>query len=176
MDSIYKIYKPTSGGDLYLKLKDGDNVKLRIATEPVIFTNEFDGKISERFAWVVYNRNDKKAQVYAGGKSVYGQISDLVDEWGDPKTFDVTVKRSGEGLETKYGVVPSPKSVDLTADELKQVAEVDLIKATGGRWLAEFAKDGELPEPKQKSAPVAPEVPIEAYDEPLNLDDLPEGF
>jgi hypothetical protein len=177
--SIYNTYKPTSGGDLYLKLKDGDSVKLRIASEPVIFTNDFDGKITERFAWVVYNRNDKKAQVYAAGKSVYGQLADLVEEWGEPTEYDITIKRSGEGLETKYGVVPSPTSLDLTGDEKKAVDEVDLLKATGGRWLQDFAKDGKLPDPKVKSesTTTTSEVPVEAYadvsDEEINLDDIP---
>lgn len=167
--SIYQQYKPKSGGDLYLKLKDGESVKLRIASEPVIFTNEFDGKISERFAWVVFNRNENKAQVYAAGKSVYGQIADLVDEWGEPTTFDVTIKRTGEGLDTRYGVVPSPKSEDLTKEEQEQVANVDLLKATGGYWLSDFAKDGNLPEPKTKSSQTG-------LDEEINLDEVEKLF
>lgn len=181
MSDIYKTYKPKSGGDLYLKLKDGDSVKLRIASEPAIFTNEFpqqDGsvKITERFAWVVFNRNENKAQVYAAGKSVYGQIADLVDEWGDPQEFDVTIKRSGEGLETKYGVVPSPKSVDLTKEELAEVKAVDLLKATGGRWLADFANDGEMPEPRSKAPekdPTEPEITDKDMQEEISLDDIP---
>lgn len=174
--SIYQTFKPKGGGDLYLKLKDGDSVKLRIASEPAIFTNEFDGKITERFAWVVFNRNEKKAQVYAAGKSVYGQLAELVDEWGEPTSFDVTIKRSGEGLETKYNVVPSPKSIDLTKEELEQVKNVDLLKATGGRWLSDFAEDGEMPGPKTKAPekdPTEPELTDEDMEEPVSLDDIP---
>ena len=94
--SIYATYKPAGGSDgLYLKLSDGDSVKIRIASEPAIFTQEFnnDGEVtvSTKFAWVVWNRNEKKAQVFNGGKSIYNQIADLVEEWGEPTEWDMTV-------------------------------------------------------------------------------------
>jgi hypothetical protein len=30
------------------------------------------------------------------------------EDWGDPRTFSMTVNRKGDGLETEYSVVPSP--------------------------------------------------------------------
>ena len=145
--SIYKTFKPAgSDGGLYLKIQDGESVKIRIASEPALFTQEFnnDGEttVSTKFAWTVWNRNEKKAQVYSGGKSVYNQIADLVEEWGEPTTFDITVKRTGAMLETRYSVTPAPKSVDLTIDEQKDCNSIDLLKAIKGYWLKDFDQNG----------------------------------
>lgn len=141
--SIYTTYKPAGGSEgLFLKISDGDSVKLRIASEPAIFNQEFtnDGEttVSTKFAWTVWNRGEKKAQVFNGGKSIYNQIADLVEEWGEPTEFDITVKRTGQMLETRYSVTPAPKSVDLTKDEQDECDKVDLLKAVKGRWLKDF--------------------------------------
>ena len=34
---------------------------------------------------------------------------DESEDWGDPTTYDLTVKKSGTGLDTEYTVTPSPK-------------------------------------------------------------------
>lgn len=43
--------------------------------------------------------------------SIQGQIQALAEneDWGDPRTFDLTVTRKGEGLDTEYNTQPSPK-------------------------------------------------------------------
>ncbi len=142
-DSIYKTYKPAGGSEgLFLKLQDGDSVKLRIASEPAIFEQEFtnDGEItiSTKFAWVVWNRNEQRAQIFNGGKSIYNQVADLVDEWGEPTGFDINVKRAGQMLETRYSVTPLPKSEDLSSEEQAECDKIELLKAVKGRWLKEF--------------------------------------
>ena len=169
-DSIYQTHKPAGGSDgLFLKLKDGDSVKMRIGTPPAIyeqsFTNE-DGTvtISTRYAWAVYNRSEERAQVFSQGKSVFNQLADLVDEWGEPTEFDITVKRTGQQLETRYSVTPAPKSVSLTAEQIKEIATIDLLAAVKGHWLSDFDKSP----PKDKV--------ITDIDEPVNLDEMPPGF
>lgn len=168
--SIYQTYKPAGGGDgLFLKISDGDSVKLRIASEPAIFTTTFEGSDpSTRFAWTVWNRGEKKAQVFNGGKSIYNQIADLVEEWGEPTTFDISVKRTGQGLETRYSVNPLPKSTDLTKEEQEECDKVDLLKAVKGYWLKDF-KDGGAPEP------IRDEV-HEVDDAPMTKEDLNSIF
>jgi hypothetical protein len=170
--SIYTTYKPAGGSDgLYLKLQDGDSAKVRIASEPAIFTQEFNNEgeitLSTKFAWVVWNRADKKAQVFNGGKSIYNQIADLVEEWGEPTTFDITVKRTGQMLETRYSVNPAPKSQDLTDEEQAACDKIDLLKATKGHWLKDF-KDGATPSPN----PTNQEDEIGKFSE----SDIPAGW
>lgn len=173
MESIYHTHKPDMGGD-YLKLKDGDKVKLRIASEPAIVV--YKRGDNPRYSWVVFNRALDVAQVYTAGISVYGQIADLVDEWGDPKGFDITIKRTGSGMtDTSYNVSPVKESRDLTKDELEVVQAVDLIKLSKGKWLADYAKDARLPEPVIDSpTDILPDDDPGPSDDdaPMNLDDI----
>jgi hypothetical protein len=143
MNSIYITHKPAGGGDgLFLKLKSGDAVKMRIASPPAVYDQSFtddDGKVtvSTRYAWVVWNRNEERAQVFSQGKSVFNQLADLVPEWGEPDSYDITVKRTGEQLETRYSVTPAPKSVDLTTEQKAECAKIDLLAAVKGFWLSD---------------------------------------
>lgn len=146
MSSVYQDHKPQGGNDLYLKLKDGDKVKMRIASEPAISVYREGDR--PRYSWVIWNRDAKKAQIYSSGVSVYGQIADLTEEWGAPQEFDIAIKRTGSGLnDTEYSVVPVKTSDDLDKDEQAEVDKVDLPKAIKGKWLADFVEDGELPDP-----------------------------
>jgi len=168
--SIYAKHQPSTGGGDFLKLKDGDKVKLRIASEPVGTIYKKGDKL--RYGWVVFNRDADKAQVLTSGISIYRQIADLVEDWGEPTDFDITIKRTGSGpLDTEYSVVPVKVSKDLTDEELDKVNEIDLPKLTKGRWLADIEEDGKLPEPV-----VAGEPPVtdEFGDEPqLDVNDVP---
>lgn len=168
--SIYTTYKPAGGSDgLYVKLADGDKATLRIASEPAIFTREYDNEgettVSTKFAWVVWNREEKKAQVFNGGKSIYNQIADLVETWGEPTDFDIQVKRTGQMLETRYSVNPLPKSVDLTKEEHAECDKIDLLKAVKGHWLKDYEDGGTpLPDPRDKV--------YEVEDAPITKEDL----
>lgn len=167
--SIYQDYKP-GGSSEYLKLKDGDKVKLRICSEPAISVYREGDK--PRYSWAVWNRDEKKPQVYTAGISVYRQIADLTDEWGDPQDFDITIKRTGSGLQdTEYSVVPVKTSSDLTDDEQAQIDEVDLLKASKGKWLEDYAKDAELPPPVTSEPPREVEPPLSDEDVPFMDED-----
>lgn len=174
MDSIYHTHKPEGGGD-YLKLKDGDKVKMRIASEPAV--SVYKRGQNPRYSWIVFNREKDIAQVYTAGVSVYNQIADLVDEWGDPKGFDITIKRTGSGMQdTSYNVSPVKESRDLTSDELEVVKAMDLIKLSKGKWLAEYAEDAQLPPPISDSpSDILPDndpPPSDADAPPPSDDDL----
>lgn len=145
-ESIYQQHKPSGSNDLYLRLKDGDKVKMRIASEPVITVYKTGDR--PRYAWIVWNRDKDMPQVYASGVSVYSQIADLAEEWGDPTTFDITVKRTGSGIQdTEYSVVPIKQSVDLTGEQQAEIDKIDLPQATKGKWLKDYLQDEILPEP-----------------------------
>lgn len=144
--SIYQEHRPGNTDDLYLKLRDGDRVKLRIVSEPAIVL--FKEGQRPRYAWVVVNHDKGKAQVYGAGVSVYSQIAELTEEWGSPDGFDIIVKRTGAGqFDTEYSVTPVKQSVEPTKDQLAEVEKIELLKATKGKWLSDYMADGQLPEP-----------------------------
>lgn len=166
-ESIYNQHRPSSSGGDYLKLKDGDKVKLRIASEPAISVYKEGDR--PRYSWVVYNREEEKPQIYTAGISVYSQIADLVEEWGSPETFDIIVKRTGSGLQdTSYSVTPVKTSKDLTDTEKEEVEKVDLVAGIKGKWLSEYHEDGQPP------APIKQDVPED--DEPITEADIPPEY
>lgn len=175
MESIYNKHRPGNTNDLYLVLKDGDKAKGRIVSEPAISVYKDGDK--PRYSWIMFvrefnGRPVNKPQILTKGISVYNAIADLVDEWGEPKDFDITIKRTGSGLnDTEYSVTPVKTSKDLTKEELIEVEKVDLIQAIKGKWLAEYAEDAKLPDPiviVNKD-----EVVEDIDDKPINLDDIP---
>ncbi len=162
--SIYKDHKPAGNSDgLFLRLKDGESVKVRIASNPAYYEQTFDEKTTGRYAWTVWNHNEKKAQVFSGGVSIFNQLADLVEEWGEPTDWDCTIKRTGEMLETRYSVNPSPKSIDLTKEEQEACKAINLLAAVKGWWLA----DGE-PENRDEAEPAPTDD-----DAPIDLDSIP---
>lgn len=162
--SIYEKHKPSQGKGDYLKLKDGERVKVRFASEPAGVT--YDGK-KLRYQWVVYNRTDKKAQVYEAGPQVFNQLAELYPDWGEPTDFDVTISRTGSGqFDTSYTVTPSPKSEPLKEDEQDAVNKVlERFPGTKARYLSKIEEDGQLPEPL-----------VSQEDDTVTEEDLPEEF
>lgn len=185
MDSIYKTHKPGGGDDLYIKLLDGDKIKGRVASEPAMSVYKPGDK--PRYSWIIFVRekNGKpvnRPQILTKGISVYNGIADLVEDWGSPTEFDLTIKRTGSGLnDTEYSVNPVKDSVDLTKDELAEVDKVNLIQATKGKWLQDYEEDRILPEPITQGtfaddpSPdfVPDQVVDDVSDEPINLNDIP---
>lgn len=145
--SIYNDHKPDEGTTgLYLKLKDGDGPKLRIMSEPAISVYKQGDR--PRYAWIVYNHDLKKVQIYGAGVSVYSQISALVDDWGEPTGFDIRVKREGSGMQdTSYLVTPIKNSTEPPKEAVAEAEKIDLPKDTKGKWLEQYVEDSELPEP-----------------------------
>lgn len=142
--SIYEDHKPNQGKGEYLRLKDGDKVKVRIASEPAAVT--YDGE-KIRYQWVIFNRNEKKAQIYEAGTQVFSQLASLYPEWGEPTEFDVTIGRTGSGqFDTSYTVTPSPKSNDLTESERELLDKIaENFPHSKAKWLADLEKDGVMP-------------------------------
>lgn len=175
-DNVYKSHRPGGGDSDYLRLKDGDKVKLRIASEPAVSVYKKGDR--PRYNWVVWNRELGKPQVYSSGVSVYSQIADLAEDWGLPTTFDITIKRTGSGMQdTEYSVVPVKTSEDLTKEQQAEVDKKDLLAACKGKWLADYVEDGKLPEPvtSEESKPATADNPPPHGDddEPIQLSDIP---
>ena len=171
--SIYQQHKPGNSDDLYLRLRDGDKVKLRIVSEPAITV--FKQGDRPRYNWVVFNRDKNKPQVYQSGVSVYSQIGDLVEDWGSPEGFDITIKRTGSGMnDTEYSVVPVKESIDLTKAQLEEANKIDLLQACKGKWLRDFVDDGVLPAPLQEGVVITGQDEVVEDDgEPIDLSTIP---
>jgi hypothetical protein len=145
--------RPTSSGN-YLKFVDGAN-KVRILSaplighlywtkdnkpvrspEPFIGTPEDarldDGKFKPKFFWAmpVWNYRESRVQIMEITQaSIQGPIEDLVanSDWGDPREYDITITKKGEGLDTEYGVLPSPTSpVPVQAHQAYRCMKIDL--------------------------------------------------
>ena len=200
IDSI-RGYQPPSEGGIFLKLADGEEVKVRLVSLPVIFENEFklgeEVNLSTRFGFIVWNHDIDKAQIWVTNAATYGQqISPLLedDEYGDWREYDVKIKRTGEKAQTRYHVRPGIKRYDL--DESQQVAceAIDIIEiikksdsASKVMWLAEWreleaaakAKPGsgynKAKATRKKLAEEEEEDTVveDIGDEPVNIDDIP---
>ena len=178
LKSIYSTHKPVGGDqDLYLKLKDGDAVKMRIFSEPAITLYE-EGQ-RPRYAWVIINHNTKKPQVFNAGVSIFSQIADLTEEWGDPTEFDIIVRRKGSGMQdTEYSVVPVKNLTAPTKDQEAEAEKIDLVGATKGKWLRVYEEDGQLPDPIKTREDTIHEVtdsPVKAEDlgDPIDPSEIP---
>lgn len=127
---------PKSGGQ-YMKFKQGSN-NFRFLSSPIVgyvyWIDEADGsrkpvrvktleevdrtKINKKnpvkhfWSAVVYNYATKQVEILEiTQKGILEGILNYVNSpsWGSPKSYDLIVKREGEGLETKYAVMAEPK-------------------------------------------------------------------
>lgn len=119
-------YEPKSNS-AYIRLSaKGQSAKIRLLTEPTHFQEEFEGKVFDKFAWLVLDRADGEIKGFKGGSSIYKQIKSLAtnEDWGDPKNYDLTVTRTEE-KPNFYTVQPSPNKTPLTQEEEVKIVASD---------------------------------------------------
>lgn len=180
-----------AGGGLFLKLQDGQTVKVRLMSDTVYFDNEYKGNLSSRLAWVIWNYEENKAQIWATNGATYNSIKDLVldDEYGDPSQYDIKITRTGVEQQTRYSVRPGTKREALPEEWAKQCEALNPIEiidkspnASHVMWLEEHREEKEQPETPQSGYEKAQaaaaklrgdEQDDELGDEPINLDDIP---
>jgi hypothetical protein len=80
-------------------------------------------------------------------KSIQQPVNDLCrnKQWGDPKGYDITITKSGKGLETNYTVMPNPKSTvdkEVKAEYKKWCDENDVDALV---YTSESTNDDDLP-------------------------------
>lgn len=149
----YGSYTPPVGESQFLKTVQGDN-KMRLCSMPIeiiqhiervggksIF-NDCTGegcalckknvKRNYRYAYKILSRKDGKPYVFEAPLTVFRQILQYVGdkEYGDPRDYDLNIKKEGEALETKYTVIGYPKK-PLTKEELEviEASEIDIKKS-----------------------------------------------
>lgn len=127
---------PKTGGN-YMRLQDGEN-KFRVLTPAVVgfeywtkdnkpvrlkefpigipqdIKEDKEGnptRVKPWWSFVVWNYKENKLQILSLTQAtIMEQIQGLFadEDWGDPKGYDLVIRRSGEGLETTYTVSPKP--------------------------------------------------------------------
>jgi hypothetical protein len=101
------------GQVFWIETKEGRR-PIRKHQDEKISAGELDADSDIRHFWAfpVYNIKDKKIQIMEiTQKTIMNAINALVksNDWGDPKEYDLNVTREGEGKQTEYHVMPSPK-------------------------------------------------------------------
>lgn len=127
-----KQYKPQPATSNYFRYEDGEN-NIRVLgnaitgfeyfnkdNKPVRSKDQFEetptdikvgGKVKEFWAFLVWNYNLEKIQIMeVTQKTIMSALLALIDnpKWGDIKTFDITITKKGEGMDTEYNTVPNP--------------------------------------------------------------------
>ena len=129
-------YEVPSGSDKYMRFQKGEN-KFRILSSPILgyewWNDEGDKRIPRRipmnkdipvteiddpesvkhfWAMIVYNYANKKIQILEiTQKGIQKTLRALAkdEDWGSPiQKYDIVVTRTGDGMETKYEVLPKP--------------------------------------------------------------------
>jgi len=145
-------------GSSYMKLEQGNNV-VRIITQPYVFTvcwiKDPQGvprkvrsalvpgcplvkrgeKLQKRWYVGVINRKTAKAEILEISSQIISALKDLASDpdWGNPKGYDVDVRRGTPNSQPLYRVIAKPAK-PLTDDEkalaAQFVKETDFTKMT----------------------------------------------
>lgn len=134
----YDFEPKTKEGNFIQLKKKGDTVKIRLVSTPFIFNEAYeqDGikTITQRFAWIVIDRSDKKVKSFKGGTQIYKAIKSFAsnEDWGDPMMYDLTITRTEE-KGNYYTVIASPNKYPISDDEKNKIAiaNIDLEKRYG---------------------------------------------
>lgn len=98
---------------------NNDNKPIRLKDKPESLPEDIriekgvTSPIKHFWAFAVYNYKAKSIQILEiTQKTIQASIMNLVKnkKWGNPKLYDITITRTGDGFETEYSVVPEPHS------------------------------------------------------------------
>lgn len=174
----------SGGGGLFVKFEQGKPLKLRVLTiDPIVSKDQWGGT---KYAFIVYNHTEQKAQILNKGTSIANEIKKLHldDDWGgNIQKIDIKIEAEGSGKDTKYTVNPVREAVELTQEQIKEARDIRLEDAVkNGARLSTLESDSDIPEyiPNDDGGSESPnpkakkEVVIEDIDdEPVDLSDIP---
>jgi len=107
------------------RLAQGESAPVSIMDQVAI--NKFTGKPEswkQFIAAVVWNYADEQVEIFETDKSpLIERISELEDDedWGDSKSYDLGITKTGTGKETRWSITPSNKASFKCPVEWKQV-------------------------------------------------------
>lgn len=178
------VFAENEGQSLFLSVKKGDSIKLRVlTTDPVVSKDKYG---NTRFAFIVWNYTDSKAQILNKGASIARPIQQLhldEDYGANIQKIDIKLIANSTGPEDKdveYILTPLPKAETLTVEQIKEAEKIKLDESikNGTRMslLNQGAKVQEQPvtQPKQDTPVSNEEVDsLLASGEPISLEDVP---
>jgi hypothetical protein len=145
------------GSGLFVKFRADIPLTLRIlTTDPVISETEFTDKktgevnISTRFAFIVYNFTEERAQILQASPAMARKIGELhvdPDFGANIRKIDIKITPTGEGLERRYDIQVLPNARTLTAAQVAEAQEIDLddkVKDSKGR-MSRWDQTGSTP-------------------------------
>jgi hypothetical protein len=159
------------GGGAFLKLVPEKMTRLRILDYPFVSSQVFEGdgekNVSTKFTWEVYDYDSGEVKLLSKGASVFNQIRDITELQGEdlPAPFDIGVKVTGTGMNTRYSVNSAPLLKPLPSD-LKRIDVTKIID--NAIPLLEFSQGGQ-PKLQSKSDSYASSA------DDLNDEPLPEA-
>lgn len=156
-----------SGSNTFVSIPVGKKIRLRILDHPYVSTKQWNegGEIKTRFHWPVWDYESGKAKVLEQGAMVFNALTDIITEYGEdmPMACDISIGKTGDGLNTRYSVVPGKVQSELPSGFLMPDMKT-IVK--GGVSLEDFTK-GKKPTTQSRGSDdeyEPEEVPIEAYE------------
>ncbi len=117
----------------YFKVKEGAN-KVRLVSACLPHAGEYQGKPTFKWLCQVIDLSDGKVKPYFMPDKVYKDICSLqmdedykFDEVPMPYNININAENAGK-MEVKYSVIPSPKRIDLTVEQLKTIEEAPTVQ------------------------------------------------
>lgn len=117
----------------YFKPKEGAN-KVRLVSACLAHPGEFNGKPTFKWLCQVLDLVDSKIKPYFMPDKIYKDIASLqldpdyaFEEVPMPYNINIQTENAGK-LEVKYSVIPSPKRIPLTEEELKAIASAPSVQ------------------------------------------------
>lgn len=183
-------YKDPTGVSKYIKPSDmpGGQNKIRILSDPLMgwcywedkkpyrvkefkdvpkkYQNPADNREKAYYFWsmLIWNYEASRVQLMEVRQAtIRSLLTDLNEnpDWGDPKQYDVTVVKKGEGRDTEYTIQPSPNKKPVTG-EIKEALDNTTFNADS--YMASEDPWGPLSEAE-----------IEQISEEINVEaDLPD--
>ena len=115
---------------------EGNRKPVRAMPGEKIDASQFEEKPKEFHAFLVWDHQGEQVSILEVTQaSIMGEIISLDNDpdWGDPRDYDISIIRTGDGLETRYNTVPKPKSEQ--TGEIKKAfadAEINLMALFSG--------------------------------------------
>ena len=127
-------FEPPKGSGNFFSLEDGKTARVRFQSNTYAYQDTFKregqpDKVSTRYAWLVYNHDEKKAQILKQSGTFFSSLAAIAKDpdYGNPTGYDVKITRTGTGTESKYTITPAKNTIELTPDMLGELANLDIL-------------------------------------------------